>query len=210
MRKRRYRYSYQEYIEKRNKILIILMCIVSILIVLFAIFHPHYYRVRQYKPATCTEDGYAHYECWCKESYTENYPATGHDYMIYTEDATCEEEGCISYICATCQYRYEEVIPKKEHSFTKEIQEPTCSREGTITYTCKNCGYTYSETLEMIDHEYVDGKCIYCGKTDETKVLSEKKTQTKKNDSQDNIEPQIIYPQLPAVVIIDGDNVIME
>ena len=190
------------------------MCVVSILIVLFVIFHPHYYRVRQYRPATCTEDGYAHYECWCKESYTEHYPATGHDYVIYTEDATCEQEGRISYLCTACQHKYEEVIPKKEHSFTKEIQEPTCSREGTITYTCKYCGYTYNETLEIIDHEYIDGKCKYCGRVDEDYKAQVEQSKPKKSNNENNIssgtEPQIIYPQLPAVVIIDGNNVIME
>ena len=203
------KYSYEEYIKRRNKILIILMCIVGILIVLFATFHPHYYRLTQYRPATCTEAGYAHYECWCKESYTENYPATGHNYMIYKKNATCESEGYIEYICSVCQHKKKEVIPKIDHDFIVTREEPTCSREGNITHTCKNCGYTYSETLEMIDHEYIDGKCKYCGKVNESYKAQAEQPKPKKSSNENSIssgtELQITYPQLPAVVVIDND-----
>jgi hypothetical protein len=228
MRRRRYSYGYQEYIERRNKILIILTCIISILIVLFVIFHPHSYVLKQQKYATCTESGYEHYECWCKASYTSTTPAKGHDYLIYTQDSTCEKEGYISYLCMNCQYHYQEKIPKKEHKFKQSRIEPTCEEEGSITNTCEFCGYTYSEVLDKVDHDYEEGKCKYCGKQDENykvEIQSQNKISNETNvnksnksntSSKSNSAPPmettetLTYPQLPAVVRIEGDTLIVE
>ena len=46
--------------------------------------------------ATCTEDGYTHYECICGKNYNDSYvPSTGHAWgeWIAEEEATDENDG---------------------------------------------------------------------------------------------------------------------
>ena len=45
---------------------------------------------------------------------------------------------------------------------------PTCNISGMLEYRCYECGISWIEPLPPVEHDFVDGKCIYCGKSDGT------------------------------------------
>lgn len=77
-----------------------------------------------------------------------------HDYdSEITIEATCTEEGVITYTCVDCDHSYTESY-LENHSYTQETTvEATCTSEGLLTYTCIECGDTYTETYS-VGHNY--------------------------------------------------------
>ena len=67
-----------------------------------------------------------------------------------TKEATCAEEGNLTYIC-DCGDSYTLAIPKKEHSFD----------DGA----CTDCGAEDPDYAPSHEHDYVEGKCE-CGAED--------------------------------------------
>ena len=69
-----------------------------------------------------------------------------------TKEASCAEEGELTYTCSKCGNSYTEPIPKTDkHTYTSEItKEATVSDTGVLTYTCSICGHSYTETIEKI------------------------------------------------------------
>ena len=84
--------------------------------------HTHNYTGIITKEATCTEAGVRTYTCSCRDSYTENIPATGHSYVSkVTKAATTTEEGIMTYTCAKCGHSYTQPIAKiKSDDSSKE------------------------------------------------------------------------------------------
>lgn len=111
--------------------------------------HEHDYKEEITKEPTCTEAGEKTYTCDCGDSYTEEIPATGHNFV----DGECEHCG-------------EKDPDYHKHSYTEEItKEATCTEEGEKTYTC-DCGDSYTEKIPMTEHHYGDDdKCTECGQT---------------------------------------------
>ena len=80
-------------------------------------------------------------------------------------DATCTEDGYVTYTCTLCGDSYTEVIPATGHNHVEtDRQEATCTEDGYVTYTCE-CGDTYTEVIPATGHTYVDGEC-HCGAVD--------------------------------------------
>ena len=106
--------------------------------------------------ATCTENEKIAYKCSvCGEvSEPEEVPesALGHKYVEKTEDpeykkVTCEEDGLIVKVCATCGDRKTEVDPATgKHQWNNGVDKPaTCTTPGGATYTCLKCGAEHFE-----------------------------------------------------------------
>jgi len=76
-----------------------------------------------------------------------------------TKEATCAEEGEITYTCELCDNTKVKSIDKIEHTYDsgKIAKEATCTEEGEKIYTCEVCEETKSESIDIIDHEYDNG-----------------------------------------------------
>lgn len=97
--------------------------------------------------------------------YKVEEKACEHEYQISEEkQATCTEEGSVTYKCSKCGDTYSQIINKKEHDYQAVVTEPTCTEAGFTTYTCKWCDDTYKANgVPASGHEYVDGVCSVCG-----------------------------------------------
>ncbi len=104
-----------------------------------------------------------------------------------TKEATCTEEGEMTYTCE-CGDSYTEVIPKKAHEYEVTVtKKPTCTEEGMETKVCKICGDTIETPIPALGHkagEWVTEKeptcseegrsvryCTVCGEPVETMMI---------------------------------------
>ena len=86
-------------------------------------------------------------------------------------DATCTEEGRISYYCS-CGKTKTEPIPALGHKWDggAVTTAATCAANGIKTFTCTRCGATKTEQLPTLEHEWgkwqrgVDPTCEGKGK----------------------------------------------
>ncbi|MCD8006953.1 MAG: InlB B-repeat-containing protein [Oscillospiraceae bacterium] len=80
--------------------------------------------------------------------------STGHDYDegTVTKEATCTENGVMTYTCKSCGESYTEEIPATGHSWDEGVvtKEATGTSEGEMTYTCTVCGDTKTESIPKI------------------------------------------------------------
>ncbi|MBR2417960.1 MAG: leucine-rich repeat protein [Clostridia bacterium] len=82
-----------------------------------------------------------------------------------TKEATCKEEGIITYICS-CGDSYTEKIPVTSHNIIEKIVKADFESDGMRTMCCKDCGFTVSEdviykvdTVKLLTEKYTyDGK----------------------------------------------------
>ncbi len=75
-------------------------------------------------------------------AHTHNYTST------VTKEATCSEEGVMTYTCEGCGNSYTQPIPKTEHKWVETVITPaTCSTEGEVKKVCSVCG---AEVIEKI------------------------------------------------------------
>ena len=150
------------------------------------------------KEPTCTEGGYAVYECAsCKDSYTITYEALEHlgKWKVETE-ATCTEDGEKVKYCqrAGCGEELDrETISKKGHDHSGEwqtITEATCTEDGIKVKYCNraDCNAEIDRKVDPAkDHNYdsewqtiteatceADGlKVQYCNRADCGKKIDE-------------------------------------
>ena len=92
-------------------------------------------------------------------------------------DATCTEEGVITYTCTLCGETKTEAISVKDHTPAEAVKEnekaPTCVDAGSyesVVY-CSVCNAELSrETMTgepaTGEHNYVDGACSVCGEAE--------------------------------------------
>lgn len=70
-------------------------------------------------------------------------------------DATCKEEGHVTYYCDHCQDSYQVTLPKLPHNYEKTNEtDSTCKEEGEIEYTCSGCHDVKTEAIELKQHNY--------------------------------------------------------
>ena len=106
--------------------------------------HEHKYTEKITKKPTCVDKGEKTFTCECGDSYTEEIPAKGHEF-VDGECTVCHEKE-----------------PEHEHEYTEEItKKPTCTEEGEKTYKCE-CGDSYTEGMKATGHNYVNGICEFC------------------------------------------------
>lgn len=82
----------------------------------------------------------------CEHQYTKDV----------TTEATCTEDGVMTYTCSKCGDNYTEAIEKIEHTYTSEVtKEATCAEDGESKNTCSECGESHTEVIEKNDsHKY--------------------------------------------------------
>ncbi len=76
-----------------------------------------------------------------------------HQYSRQTVEATCTQDGVITYTC-DCGDTYEEPIKALGHNHKSQVVAPTCTQDGYTAYTC-DCGDTYqAEPVKALGHSY--------------------------------------------------------
>ena len=94
---------------------------------------------------TCENAGYTTNTCGnCGDSFiSDETAALGHTHEVITVNATCTENGSVTYTCH-CGDSYSEVLPATGHSYT-------CTESnGSLVYTCAGCGDSYEEIINWI------------------------------------------------------------
>ena len=94
-----------------------------------------------------------------------------HNYVGNTDkQATCTEDGLVTYTCEKCQHVYSTIIPALGHNEqSKDAKNPNCNEIGWEAYTyCLRCDYTtYKEksktSHEFINHEAKEPTCAEAG-----------------------------------------------
>ena len=110
------------------------------------------------KEPTCTEAGYAWYECMsCSEGVERKIPAE-HTYDSPTDvtNATCTTDGSLTWICTVCEDVYVETVPANGHNQKWEYDETTatCTEAGVEKYGCWNCDEIIEVEVEAYGHEW--------------------------------------------------------
>lgn len=82
----------------------------------------HEYSLDEERNADCITDGYKKISCIrCSESYTENIPATGHDYIMTVKRKSCTDGDVYAYNCSNCDSGYVDVLPPTGHNYVDNI-----------------------------------------------------------------------------------------
>ena len=84
-----------------------------------------------------------------------------------TKEATCTEEGEMTYTCEDCGKTKTEVIEIAEHDAVLLYQKlSTCEFEGEKVFECNDCDKLWRETVEKAEHTFGDDQtCDYCDYT---------------------------------------------
>ena len=112
------------------------------------------------KEATCTTTGIARMECeLCGKNLGYKVIADGHDFSVELDrvDATCGEDGKVTYKCSKCDKTKEEVLPATgEHDWKETYADATCTSNAKAGYVCTVCG-AEKEVTEipgtMLEHD---------------------------------------------------------
>ncbi|MBR4933801.1 MAG: hypothetical protein IKZ03_05015, partial [Clostridia bacterium] len=117
---------------------------------------PHIYVTVDSSPVSCTEAGHDTYECTvCRDTYTDEYPATGHTYESDGEALTCASDGTKEYTCTVCGDVMSENVEIPPHTFEVALDTaPTCTDDGVRLERCSVCGLEKRETLPATGHDF--------------------------------------------------------
>lgn len=150
--------------------------------------HFHQYTETITKQATCMDNGIITYTCSCKDSYTKEIPATGHNYVTTVVASTCDTKGYTLHKCKTCntEYKtdYKDELGHKWNEGTRILTE-TCNEQGLIQYQCTVCKKYNDVTIPTLEHQLSDWlifefcgdvgekyqRCNVCGKTFNKTIL---------------------------------------
>ena len=109
--------------------------------------------------ATCTEDGSYESVIYCSvcgeelSRETVTVEATGHSYEeTSAQEATCAEDGYITYTCSVCGDSYTDIVVTTDHDYVISITSSTCTENGSILYTCSVCGDSYEVVIPASEH----------------------------------------------------------
>ncbi|MBR2836445.1 MAG: hypothetical protein IKE43_12155 [Coriobacteriales bacterium] len=115
--------------------------------------HVHDYEIIEWVDQTCTTDGYITYQCnICGDTYTDIYPATGHNWEREGgSPASCTEPGFKAWVCTYCYESYFEYLddaPALGHDwhFAGTVP-PSCEEDGYDLYRCSRCGEEYANNF---------------------------------------------------------------
>lgn len=117
----------------------------------------HDYIVSATVTPTCTTGGYTEYTCTdCGNSYRDEVPALGHDYLTNNVLPTCTEQGYTVHTCLRCKDAYTECyIDMLGHEYEETTVRATCEDEGYTLHTCKRCGEKYKDKrTSPLGHDY--------------------------------------------------------
>lgn len=114
---------------------------------------------RNYKKPTCQEEGYTG-DIYCKDcgtllssgKVTKQYD---HDWDsgTVTKEATCKEEGSVTYTCENCGDTETKSIPKTTHNYKiTEQKDATCTENGYSISACQTCNDKKKEEIVAKGH----------------------------------------------------------
>lgn len=77
-----------------------------------------------------------------------------HNFIVNSSvDATCTQNGNISFVCSACGYSYEQTVYATGHNYDKTItKEATCTDNGIAHFTCRTCNHQYDEKINALNH----------------------------------------------------------
>ena len=115
---------------------------------------------RNYKKPTCQEEGYTG-DIYCKDcgillssgKVTKKYD---HDWDsgTVTKEATCKEEGSVTYTCENCGETETIDIPKTAHNYKiTEQKDATCTENGYSISVCQTCNDKKKEEIVAKGHK---------------------------------------------------------
>ena len=89
----------------------------------------------------------------CNKVCTHNYQSQT------TQEASCTEEGLLTFTCTECGDTYTQAIPVLEHVWDQGIvqKDASCTETGILIYSCQNCAMTRSEEIAKIEHTLDSG-----------------------------------------------------
>lgn len=182
---------------------------------------PHEPEYREYKAATCTEDGNIEYwECglcirpFLDEACTQRVSwdavtleKTGHT-LKHSEDvvATCTEDGSKEHWeCTACGKLFldeactqettlaEVIFPATGHTVVRTEVPATCTQEGMYSEKCSVCNADLrSGVIATIPHNYENDVCTVCGKEKPDVTLGDINGDGKVNAIDSNLMKKII------------------
>ena len=146
----------------------------------------HYWRISSSKAATCTEDGYIERTCQISfnlndkgydctvHSYTEQLPATGHNYTVLEDSAAGHGfDGLLYKKCLNCGDEIKEVREGEPHDYVLISEsEPDCTNDGVKLYRCTVCGDEKEEKTPALGHDYTEKERVEATLTDDGYVIS--------------------------------------
>lgn len=114
---------------------------------------------RNYKKPTCQEEGYTG-DIYCKDcgillssgKVTKKYD---HDWDrgTVTKEATCKEEGIMTYTCENCDETETVSIKKTAHNYKiMEQKDATCTENGYSISACQTCNDKKKEEIAAKGH----------------------------------------------------------
>ena len=114
---------------------------------------------RNYKKPTCQEEGYTG-DIYCKDcgillssgKVTKKYDHDWDDGKV-TKEATCKEEGIVTYTCENCRETETVSIKKTAHNYKiMEQKDATCTENGYSISVCKTCNDEKKEEIVAKGH----------------------------------------------------------
>ena len=102
-------------------------------------------------------------------------PINRGNYTGYFSSNTIKVENSCVHDNNSFFVRNGQIIDTKSYTYFATISEPTCITNGLNEVTCNYCGSHYNvfSPSDPNAHNFVDGKCIYCGKDDPNYVFTE-------------------------------------
>lgn len=97
--------------------------------------------------ALCTLTALPACEKQCEHTYTNEI----------TRQASCTEEGVMTFTCSLCDHSFTEPLPMLDHTFgtATESKKPTCTQEGEKSASCTICGFSkVVDKIPVIKHAY--------------------------------------------------------
>ncbi len=116
-----------------------------------------------YVAPTCTTAGKISLTCkTCKKTTEKTIEALGHNYVAFTFEPTCTQEGYTKHYCVNCGDEYIDAKVKAlGHSMRTETIKPTCTENGCDIEICNTCGYNYSNNVvKAAGHKAVIDKAV--------------------------------------------------
>ena len=123
-------------------------------------YHKHTYVGEVTKLPEGRQNGVITYTCTgCGETYTKSFSGWGHHFVKSVKEATCEEDGLITWTCKKrgCGLTYTEVISASGHAWEEAVEEATCTENGRKYSVCANCGAesAFAAVIPAVDHNFV-------------------------------------------------------